>query len=212
MKIIFPDTVKKYVTLQMNGKFEKYSNEKIFDFMYPYIENLNPQSVLELGCGIGRASVHFFKKFNWVDTKFYLLDGNSGDKQIAQVNPNTSRDFYNSMRATQDFCIANGLTNFELINIEKEDIPDIKVDLVYSVAAIGFHWSIDLYLDKLVDKLNPGTLILIQTRVKNNEERSKWVEREIEFIKKHSKYVLVSYDRSNMDGIFVIINKQKEDL
>ena len=144
---------------------------------------------MELGAGIGRASVNFFLKFILDSTKFYLLDGDSGDKQIAGLNPVTKKDFYNSIEMTECYCKSNNLTNYELINIEKDSIPDVQLDLVYSLASIGFHWHLNLYLEQLIDYTKSGTLLLFQIR-----NKKEWIDELILYIRSLSVYDVVSMD------------------
>lgn len=60
MELIFPEAVKRYVELQTNSTFEMYYKDPVMDLMYNYIKDIHPDNVLDLGSGIGRASVNFF--------------------------------------------------------------------------------------------------------------------------------------------------------
>lgn len=194
MKMEFSENVKKYVKLQQNDRFKRYYDDENFDLMHKYVKTLKPNNVLELGCGVGRTSVYFFKAYGWKDTNFYLLDGNSGEKQISSVNYNTSDDFYNSMSVTKEYCESNGMKKYTLINIEKDDIPNIEFDLVYSTHAIGFHWSLSLYLEKIKDNVVLGSLLMFSIRNNNNAETIKWNEFQINYVKSLSYYEVVSIE------------------
>lgn len=194
MKLIFPEVVKRYVELQTNSAFEMYYKDPVMDLMYNYIKDIHPNNVLDLGSGIGRASVNFFKKFNWKFTKFYLLDGNSGNKQVAGLNPSSNNDFYNSVKSVKHYCEANGLTNYELINIEKDVIPAVKFDLVYSLACIGFHWHFNIYLENLISHTDSGSLLLFQLR-----NKSEWIKESINYIKSLGAYEVVSVDNDKIN-------------
>jgi len=175
------------------------------DLMYRYLENIFPNIVLDLGSGIGRASVNFFKKFNWKSTKFYLLDGNSGKKQIHGLNPNSNCDFYNSMKVTKNYCEANGLFNYELINIEKDNIPDVKFNIIYSLASIGFHWNFNIYLEKLINHTDKGTLLLFQIR-----NDIQWINSSIGYIKSLNVYEILAMDCNCVkEGLKILVLMRK---
>jgi len=205
MKLIFPDEVKPYIELQTNSMFELYCKDPVLDLMYTHVENIIPVNVLDLGAGVGRASINLFKKFNWVDTKFYLLDGDSGEKQIGGLNPGSSKDFYNSMEAAKRYCEANGLMNYKLINIEKDSIPDIQFDLVYSLAAIGFHWHLNLYLEKLLRYTSSGALLLFHVR-----NRKRWIKELKLYVHSLNGYEIIAIDRDvNHKTLAVMVLRRK---
>ena len=62
--IKFPKNVKKYIELQCNGALFKYTELPELETIKNELVGLNPKHVLEIGAGIGRASVYLFKYFN----------------------------------------------------------------------------------------------------------------------------------------------------
>ena len=173
MKIVIPEAVKEFTRIQCNGE-EAYTNDKIVDKILSYCSS--PKTVLEIGCGIGRGSVLLDKKLH-TKPKFYLLDGDKNERgQICGVNWNSRTDFYNSLVATRTFCEANGLSDFVLLDAEKDwqrDLP--KFDLIFSLKSIGFHWPIDLYLSQLLPYVAEKTILAFELRwlnlSKGNEEQ-----------------------------------------
>lgn len=166
MNIIFPENVKKYTDLQCNDALFKYTDFPELKNIEDRLKTLEPNNVLEIGAGIGRASVYLFKYFNWINTNFYLLDGNSGDKQINGVNYESKDSFYNSIDAAKEFCESNGLFKVWFLNAEKEDWKEVNVkfDLCYSFLAIGFHWPVGLYLNAIYDLLVDNALLIFGIR------------------------------------------------
>jgi SAM-dependent methyltransferase len=176
--------------------------------MEKYIVNLKVENILELGCGVGESSVYFFNKFdNLKESTFYLLDGDSGNKSIYYINYDSDKDFYNSMSATKEFCETHNLRNHVLINYEKEDIPEVKFDLVYSTFSIGFHWPVSLYLEKIKNNLNEGALLLFHIRGKNNKKKDdfkKWNIRQKKYVKRLGNYSIIDFKVSKYWGLLVL--------
>jgi SAM-dependent methyltransferase len=164
--IVFPESVKKYIELQCNNSLFKYTELPELKNIKDELSVIAPNNVLEIGSGIGRASVYLFKYFGWNDTNFYLLDGNSGDKQVNGINYESKDSFYNSIDATKEFCLANGMDNLYLLDAEKEDWKsvDVKFDLCYSFLAIGFHWPMNIYLDEIYNMLADNALLIFGIR------------------------------------------------
>ena len=169
-----------------------------------------PKNILELGCGVGSTSVYFFNKLNNLkNSTFYLLDGDSGEKCICSLNYKSSKDYYNSMLATKQFCDKNEMKNYVLINYEEENIPEVKFDLVYSTFAIGFHWPISLYLDKLKSHMNKGSILLLNIRgnrskTKRKNDFKKWNNHQIKCVKKSGDYSIQSSIIEEAWGLLVL--------
>jgi len=167
MKAIIPNNCLKYVGLQYNGKQEQYHNPKEVKICEKLLANTNPKNILEIGCGIGRVSVGFFKHYpSWKNTNFYMLDGDSGDKQIAGTS-STDGGYYNRLAATKEYCIANGIQNDKVFCIDaaSNDLSQMPIfDCVYSFYAIGFHWPISFYIDKLLPIIRQGTILCFGMR------------------------------------------------
>ena len=145
------------------------------------LKDIKPEVVLDIGAGVGRASVWLFKKYEWKDTMFVFLDGDEGKKQYEGVRKNKG-EYYNNWDIGIKFCKANNLTD---VSYEApEDIPLFKMfknefDLIYSFLAIGFHWKIDLYLNDLYPLCHKNTILIFGLR---GTEKKSWVEGQIERI------------------------------
>jgi ubiquinone/menaquinone biosynthesis C-methylase UbiE len=111
MNIIFPDNVKKCAKMQTNGDVSLYADFPELYHIDKHLVSLQPKNVLEIGCGIGRASVFLFKKYEWNDARFYLADGNTCDKRYKGKREQRG-EYYNEQSATKSFCEANGLKKF----------------------------------------------------------------------------------------------------
>lgn len=209
VEIVFPKSSERYVKLQCNGIKSFYTAMPGFSLIKPFLTSLNPAVCLDLGCGLGRASVFLKKALKWGDgglPHFYFLDGDEGDRQIAGIRWNRTGDYYNSKDATLEFCSANNLGSFEFV----EQLSQIRlsVDLCYSFLSIGWHWSIELYLDSLAEHLAPECRLVFQIR--NNNAGSgfrKFSEYQIEYANRHPLYSVdaVVWGKTKNEGSWLFL-------
>jgi SAM-dependent methyltransferase len=179
-----PDSAEK----TMESVLDKFSvrdylclNEEIYN------SDFNPKKIIDLGCGTGRFSC--FVNMNLTeelsDTKFYLADfnrtffnnkdkpssidvfgGSQGYVSDAEPKP------YNDFEAMSQFCSYYGLKNFENIDLDTDEITKLRnVDLIYSVAAVGYHWSVQAAVEKykICDILKPGGKMICQIDNRNGD-------------------------------------------
>jgi SAM-dependent methyltransferase len=217
MNVVFPNSIKKYMKLQCNNSVSDYTECPELRSIYGFLGSLSPGRVLDIGSGIGRASVYLRNEFEWRDTDFYLLDGDCGDTQVAGIHPKVSDDFYNSLKATKEFCLANNIAEERLFLVDAtKPLPfeSETFDLCYSLKSIGFHWPIDEHLDKLYKPLKTGAYILFELRslLASKYPNHRWkrindfVQRQISAVDL-SKYVLIRYD-SKADTPVLILQKK----
>ena len=197
--------IKKYIDLQCNGDTTIYSELPEIKYIDYYIRDLEPDSVLDIGSGIGRVSVYFFKKYGWINTKFNLLDGNYGDKQICGIR-NEHGEFYNSFEMAKVFCKSNGLININLLDANNnawEKYNFKKLSFVYSFLSIGFHWPLDFYLDKIYPLLSLGAIVIFGMR---GIEKKEWVYKQIIDIddKKYEILKFVHVPTINRESVLIL--------
>lgn len=166
--IVFPKSVKKFAELQCNSALDYYTRCKEIEPIHDIIKDLKPKNVLDLGSGIGRISVYLMKRYGWNTTNFHLYDGNSGKAQIAGYHTKPGNYFYNSLAATHDFCVANGIDEDRLfcLNARKIKVKSIvgKFDLCYSFKAFGFHWPCLDCINAVYKKMNIGSYLFFEVR------------------------------------------------
>lgn len=169
ISVKFAESTEMYSALQCNSDLILYTNmPEVTHLLKPLSEIGKPNVVLELGGGLGRCSVYLNKLFNWDTTKFIMLDGNSGSEQYCPIGGDDG-EFYNSLRVTKTFCVDNGISESRLQLIDaanytwSEEITD-TVDIVYSFLAVGFHWDVNMYLDKLLPLLSEDALLIFGIR------------------------------------------------
>ena len=183
IEVVFPNDVEEYIGVQCNDRRNEFSMMPEIKIIKHHLVGLSPKVALDVGAGIGRASVFFFKQFGWINTRFILADGDSGKKQLHGMRTGKA-DFYNSLSATKSFCRANGMLNFEVFNLEKYKWAELnyRPDLVYSFKALGFHWPINSFLDDIHPKLEDNCLLIFGLRGEAKAIKRHWVRRQIEMI------------------------------
>ncbi len=128
-----------------------------------------PQRVLEIGPGLGRSVVYFQKKGVWDErAEVHLYDGNGTETKYKQKHyarppkwPDVS-SFCGSLPMLRHFLDFNQLRNFQVFDAAELPLDRLPgpYHLLYSFFSIGFHWSVEFYLDELAPLMgNSGVLI-----------------------------------------------------
>jgi len=199
-KIKWPGESRRYAQLQQNDVDKEFVYGEDVNLVLRHVlpsEFLSSfpvtgcgMDVLDVGSGIGRAVYHMHKQ--WVDARYWLLDG-EGEKQHAGINHMLKDDtFYSNAIETAYFLRANGVNNFFQIRynlkptmeflaeltdqqIEVMNSPmvvewgfvgatGVTFDLVTSFRAVGFHWPMHPMLDLLADVTVGGSILLFESR------------------------------------------------
>lgn len=211
VNVVFPKSAEQYISLQCNSKLSDYTECPELAPLHELLLTRQPKRVLELGAGLGRGSVYLKNRYNWNATEFFLADGDSGTQQIAGIHYQLEPGFYNSLVATCDFCLANGIAEDKLylINLENTEIPDVQFDFCFSIKSIGFHWPINDYLRMLRSKIAKGALLLFELRNPQGytPERvnrlSKYVKMQLEGID-NQVYKIIQYDEGKQFPVLVL--------
>lgn len=179
--IEFPDKCAKFIDLQCNGRRDLYTEMPEIKNIDKYLSEISePSYVMDIGSGIGRASVFIKKYYGWDNSIFLLLDGDSGDKQFHGLR-SKNHEYYNSIKMAKAFCGANEVKMIPVDVSQSKWISEIShpVDLAYSFLSVGFHWPIDLYLNKIHGLLRDGAFVIFGTR---NQNRKSWVDQQVESV------------------------------
>lgn len=164
----YPGNSDKYSRLQQNTRDRDFERAEDVYAVEDVLFCGDDANVLDIGSGIGRASVAIQKMKEDGDVCFWLLDG-EGEKQVAGVNQSIGKHFYNNFEAAVEFCTANGIKPENVMVLDAANMNDVskwleagdtKFDLAYSFRALGFHWPISPRLDWLANFMQPhGTLV-----------------------------------------------------
>lgn len=207
VNVIFPEDTKKYVGLHCNNKIKQFSLLCELKDIEKYLRR-TPRVALDVGAGLGRASVFFFKALNWKKTLFILADGDSGEMQFAGMSEGKA-EFYNSLKATESYCQANGMQDFKTFNIEKlawGKLPR-EPDLVYSFLALGFHWPINSFLEDVYPALSKKCRLIFELRA-GNAVALKWAVQQIENIDRNKYDIIGRFLKADRKAEnFIILEK-----
>jgi hypothetical protein len=115
-----------------------------------------PRRVLELGPGLGRSAVFFSRKLGWRETEWHFYDATGDDRPVpyTTLGPRSRHSFYGDLANLERCLRFNGLTNYRLFDAKKVDFTKETLpgpyDVVFSLFAIGFHWSLRHFLDDVL--------------------------------------------------------------
>ena len=201
IEVIFPESSKLFIDLQANNDFNIYTDPPYISVVEERLLQLKPKTCLEIGAGIGRMSVYFYKNF-YDQALFYLQDGDCGSTQYGGIRDKSEGEYYNSFEATQDFCTANGLTNFKLVqNLTDIDQP---IDFCYSFASIGFHWHCNLSKYKLPPLLADGATVMFELRAPLQAEDEVSDEKRHEYQQFYDSQIMAARNNLAYEDVEVI--------
>lgn len=120
-----------------------------------------PSVVVELGCGIGRASVWLAKYYQWEKSTFYLLDGTGMD--ITHGIDDAATGFYNSMEGTRAYVSLNlPDTEVHYVDVGQPWTTEAP-ELLMSFLAFGYHWDFGPYLRRFEDAMEKDSYAVFGT-------------------------------------------------
>ena len=150
---------------EVKDKLERYTELTVSDFA-EILDLLPPAPgiVMDFGTGIGRAAIYH----NYINghKSHYILADRDGDSKNNTGEYGPSEDqYYNDLALTGEFCKLNGIKSFQTFDTEAGDWSKLpKVDFIMSHYSLGFHVSVDRYIDRLHSILAPGGTILLGVR------------------------------------------------
>lgn len=149
---------------------EKLIGESYHDIMineFSTIEkfiNKEDNLFLSIGGGLGGLELMINKKFD--NRNYYFIERNFISKKVKYGwGGMTNSEAYNDLNLQKNFLEANGL-KIEQINIydyDKDDLPNIKFDLVISLLSLDYHYDFDIYINYLKKISKPNTRIIFDT-------------------------------------------------
>lgn len=133
--------------------------------------NLRPgaTNALDLGCGIGIVSALLCRKLARPDLQFFLFDRDLVSAEPSSHEFNRAGTAFNNSFAGAKRVIENlGLPerNFTFVEASAANLAELPpMDLIFSFAAWGYCFPVDLYLNEVVSRLRPGGTLIADLRV-----------------------------------------------
>ena len=163
-RFIFSSFITKFF---LNEKLigESYHNIMLNEFstIEKFI-NKEDDLFLSIGGGLGGLELIINKKFD--NRNYHFIERNFISKKVKYGwGGMTNSEAYNDLNLQKFFLETNGLKN-EQINIydyDKDDLPNIKFDLVISLLSLDYHYDFDIYINYLKKISKPNTKIIFDT-------------------------------------------------
>jgi len=130
------------------------------------LQALRPAKILEIGPGTGRSVIFFTKKFGWEEAEFHLYEGDVGKstslrklKRCPMGGPRFD-SFYGSIPLLKQMLEFNGIRNYRVFNAREIPYANLPgpYGIIYSFHAIGFHWSLEHFIDEIAALMDDRTL------------------------------------------------------
>ena len=119
-----------------------------------------PRKILEIGPGMGRSLVFFSKKFGWQGSEIHAYEGEGSSTKYTQLGPRFEDSFCGNTRMLKHVLEFNGIQNvtvFKAQEVRMKELPG-PYDLLYSFYSIGFHWSLEHFLDDLLPLMHDASI------------------------------------------------------
>ena len=138
---------------------------KIMEAEYNTIEKYleRGQRILSIGSGVGGLEIIINSKFD--SCIFTFIERDFISKKIRYGWDNLNSEGYNSLKLLEKFLNMNNLSsqNFELIDYDKNNLPEKKYDLITSLYSLDYHYKFEIYEDYLRKSSNSNTTIIFDT-------------------------------------------------
>ena len=142
---------------------------------------------LSIGGCLGGLELIINEKFD--NRNYHFIERNFISKKVKYGwGGMTNSEAYNDLNLQKNFLETNGLKN-EQINIydyDKDDLPNIKFDLVISLLSLDYHYDFDIYINYLKKISKPNTKIIFDT-IRSDHFKS--IFKNVEIIKTHDDTV-----------------------
>lgn len=137
---------------------------------YNSIKHVLPDScssVLDIGCGVAGIDVFINRHYSEQAPDFYLLDKSRVEKSVFYMFHEQAA-FYNSLDVARETLHANGISPECIHLLEANDrneiSMDVPVDLVLSLISWGFHYPVDIYVERVHELLSENGVVILDVR------------------------------------------------
>jgi SAM-dependent methyltransferase len=166
IKLIAPNCRDYRPTEKYRALWEQYQNAASwaeYQALRPVLDPLpKPRRILEIGPGLGRSLVFFTKKLGWQDAEIHAFDGSGTTTKYTKLGPRFEDSFCGNLRLLDSVLRYNGLEHVVIHDANEGSLSALPgpFDFLYSFYSIGFHWSLEHFLDDLMRLLDEkGTAV-----------------------------------------------------
>jgi hypothetical protein len=118
--------------------------------------------IIDIGCGVAGIDVLLSKYYG--KPFLYLIDKDCTDNDI-KYGFSGKPSAYNSNKSITDMMEKNNIGNYFIYNNFKDtNILKESVDLIFSLLACGFHFSIDEYINFIFEKIHHNGVLILDIR------------------------------------------------
>lgn len=182
------EMISQYLEFHYGDEYFKVPNFPVacIDSCKPYLQDINPQRALDVGCATGRSSLELAKVFNHVDAidfseKLIQAAIHLQQKDIQRCILREQGELY---KCREISLLALGLGDIaEKVNFMQADacqLDDtlINYDLVFAGNLIDRLYDPTLFLQSIKNRINPNGLLVIAspyTWLEEFTQRDKWL-------------------------------------
>ncbi|MGC2211321.1 MAG: hypothetical protein WA532_14535 [Candidatus Korobacteraceae bacterium] len=145
-------------------------SEREYEALAPFFGKMaKPRRVLEIGPGFGRSVVYFSKKGVWEEgAEVHLYDTNGTQTKYKQKYydrppqwPDVS-SFCGHLPLLSSFLEYNHIAGYKMFDAAELPLRQLPgpYDLVYGFFSLGYHWSLEFYLDDLDPLLQTNSVLI----------------------------------------------------
>lgn len=126
-----------------------------YEALEPFLRGLGtPSKVLDIGPGMGRSVVFFKKIGGWEKVPFHLYESSGDSTKYTKAGPRFDDSFCGSLSVLSAVLEHNEIEELEILDASLMDaklagLPG-PYDFIYSFFAVGWHWSIEHFLDEIL--------------------------------------------------------------
>lgn len=133
-----------------------------FEALEPVFTTMaQPKRILEIGPGLGRSLVFFSKKLSWEDCEIHAFEGEGADRpRYTRMGKRGDDSYCGNLAMLRHVLLYNKIKNVEIFNALATPLAELPgpYDFIYSFYAVGFHWSLEHFVDDLILLMSDTTV------------------------------------------------------
>jgi hypothetical protein len=132
-----------------------------FEALAPFLTAMpSPSKVLEIGPGMGRSLVFFTKKMGWSESILHAYEGEGSSTKYTISGPRFEDSYCGNFTSLREVLQYNSVSNVEIFDAKAVGIRSLPgpYDFLYSFYSIGFHWSLDLFIDDILTLMHDKSI------------------------------------------------------